>query len=69
MASEVETFEFMCTSCGISHLLSLDGILMGFSMEYQRQIAINKQCPLCGGELMVIGPKDQEPFYRTGKTP
>jgi len=69
MASEVEAFEFMCTSCGFSHHLDLDGILMGFSQEYQRQMIINKPCPLCGGELLLIGPKDQEPFYRTGEQP
>jgi ribosomal protein S27AE len=57
----------MCTSCGVSHYLNFDGTATSFSEDYKRQVALNRSCPSCGGELMVIGPKDQEPYYRTGK--
>lgn len=60
-----DRFEWMCTSCGISHHMDLDYTKLGFSEGLQRQVDLIRACPLCGGELMLIGPKDFEPYYRT----
>lgn len=66
---EQNKFELMCTSCGISHYMDIGYSKLGFSEELQRQVDLSRVCPLCGGELMVVGPKDLEPYYRTEVKP
>ncbi|MFN3534359.1 MAG: hypothetical protein ACK4WB_03105 [Desulfatiglandales bacterium] len=61
----MDLYEFMCTSCGISHHMEIGPANLGYAKDLQREVDLTRPCPNCGGELMVIGPKDLEPFYRT----
>lgn len=66
---EGNVYEFMCTYCGLSHLMDISAGSLVFSEQLKRQVDPTRPCPNCGGELMLVGPKGFEPFYRTQPGP